>query len=72
MKIKRVEHVAIAVSFAAQIPLVLVPALRSMFGTVPLPAAAWAWVAASVALAWWLAQSLSRLLWSEKRFRALS
>jgi Ca2+-transporting ATPase len=67
-----VLHVAIAISFVAQLPLVLVPALRSVFGTVPLPAAAWVWVAASVALAWGLAQTASRLLWSENRFRVPS
>ena len=64
-----VLHLAIAVSLAAQLPLVLVPALRSAFGTVPLPPVAWACVAGSVTLAWAIAQALSWLVWSETRFR---
>ena len=64
-----VLHLAIAVSLAAQLPLVLVPALRSAFGTVPLPPIAWACVAGSVTLAWAIAQALSWLVWSETRFR---
>jgi Ca2+-transporting ATPase len=64
-----VLHVAIVVSLAAQLPLVLVPALRNAFGTVPLPPVAWACVAGSVTLAWGIAQALTRLVWSETRFR---
>jgi Ca2+-transporting ATPase len=62
-----VLHIAIAFSFAAQLPLVLVPALQEAFGTVRLPPVAWAWVAASIALSWGLAQGASRLLWREQR-----
>jgi Ca2+-transporting ATPase len=61
-------HVAVVASFIAQLPLVWVPALRSAFGTVPLPPVAWAWVIGSVAVAWGLAQALSRLVWSERGF----
>ena len=61
-------HVAVAVSFVAQLPLFWIPALGSVFGTVPLPPVAWAWVAGSVALAWGLAQALNRFLWSKGRF----
>ncbi len=61
-------HVAVVASFAAQLPLVWVPGLRAAFGTVPLPPAAWVWVAGSVVVAWGLAQALSRLVWSEGSF----
>jgi Ca2+-transporting ATPase len=61
-------HVAVALSFVAQLPLVWVPALRSVFGTVPLPPVAWAWVAGSVTLAWGLAQAFNRLVWSKVSF----
>ncbi|HEU5262310.1 MAG TPA: cation-translocating P-type ATPase [Gemmatimonadales bacterium] len=65
-------HVAIAVSFVAQLPLVWIPALGSVFGTVPLPPVAWAWVGGSVTLAWGLAQALNRILWSKGSFGAPS
>lgn len=38
-------HVAVAVSFVAQPALVAIPALRSVFGTVPLPPVVWVCVA---------------------------
>jgi Ca2+-transporting ATPase len=65
-------HIAVAVSFVAQLSLLLVPVLRDAFGTVPLPAVAWAWVASSVLLAWGLARAFSGLVWSDRRARPSS
>jgi Ca2+-transporting ATPase len=60
-------HATIALSLAVQPLTVLVPALRAAFGTVPLPAPVWAWVAASMAVSWAAAWAVGRWVWAGLR-----
>ena len=60
-------HATVALSFAVQPLLVLVPALHAPFGTVPLPLSVWLLVAGGIALSWATAWGVGRWVWA---FRA--
>jgi Ca2+-transporting ATPase len=59
-----VLHAAVLLSLGVQPLLVLVPALRTAFGAVPLPAAVWTWVAGSVVVSWAAAWGVGRWVWA--------
>jgi Ca2+-transporting ATPase len=61
-------HATIALSLAVQPLTVLVPALRAAFGTVPLPASVWAWVASSMVASWAAAWAVGRWVWADPQF----
>ncbi len=63
----RALHLAVGVSFVAQLTVVSVPHLMQAFGTVSLGPLALLWVAASAVLAWGLAEGVARVLWRARR-----
>lgn len=61
-----VLHATVALSVAVQPLTVLVPGLRPVFGTVPLPVSVWAWLAASLAVSWGAAWIVGRWVWAHR------
>jgi Ca2+-transporting ATPase len=64
-----VLHVTVVLSLALQPLVILVPALRPVFGTVPLPASVWAWVATSIVASWAAAWGVGRWVWADRKVR---
>jgi Ca2+-transporting ATPase len=57
-------HATVALSLAVQPLVVLVPALRAPFGTVPLPLSVWLWVGGSIVVSWAAAWGVGRWVWA--------
>jgi len=64
-----VLHVTVVLSLALQPLVILVPALRPVFGTVRLPASVWAWVATSIVASWAAAWGVGRWVWADRKVR---
>jgi P-type Ca2+ transporter type 2C len=59
-------HIAVAVTLAVQVLVVLVPWLRSALGTVPLPVPVLAGAMAATLVSWGAAEVVSRSLWRRR------
>jgi Ca2+-transporting ATPase len=60
-------HATVVLSLAMQPLIVLVPALRAPFGTVPLPLSVWLLVGGCIALSWATAWGVGRWVWAGRK-----
>ena len=60
-------HATVVLSLAVQPLIVLLPALRAPFGTVPLPLSVWLLVGGCIALSWATAWGVGRWVWAGRK-----